>query len=55
MPVSEALIARQLDELRKEHASVLAAVQQKTNEVISLTDKLHRQEVYAKSVLNELH
>ncbi len=54
LPVSEALVARQLDALRKEHAGALAALSNKASDEQRAADRLARAEAYGKSCEHEL-
>lgn len=54
LPVSEALIARQLDALRKEHSGALAALSNKSSDEQRAADKQARAEAYGKSCDHEL-
>ena len=54
MPASDTLVARQLDELRREHSKTLVALQQRQNDLAAASDKLVRVEQLAFNLQSEI-
>lgn len=48
------MLSKQLDDLRKEHQSVLVALQSKMCDITKNTDHVHRLEVQVKSLTSEI-